>query len=736
MTTDKSRADALTNHPREVEECREALRGEGFVPVFPELQDRHATVSDPVIPAELHHDTAKLVRRFARALANKLLAAQRKYGYSDDWMRDDWADECRVELMRHVHKGDPRDVAAYCAFLWHHDESTAPAQGAAVLTDDQRADLLKLEAAATPMPWRYQENSGAYTHIVRSDANPGMIVAYGPQNSRGQVEADVRFIAAIRNAAPALLAASPVEQPAETPADLEGLRRAVLTPRAIVRDEDGMLSHPAVPYLDEDVNYETFFAAFGIEAAFVHMENDVDCDTYNQYFASNSANCSLWAPSAPAGDGWLLLEIYDTEDGPVALFVREKKPESMRERWKREAQERSAAASAPADERAAFEWPMLPLLPEAVITTAGGEAVFTAHQMQGYANAYGEMVRARAASASEPRVEEWMMVSDRLPPLGRDVLVAVEFFGPGDWRIKVGALNDQGQWCVFGGSWTPTHWMFMPPSPGIVTYRAPAQAAEPVALPQPVLDALRFYANGHHFDIDAEHQQFDTVSGEPANWLFSERDEDCTMIEDGSIARAALCGGLLGFEEPETPLEGEGFAAAPQPPAQADAREALTDEQRGALQACVDVMLHDGVPVDAEHPACVALDRAEALLADHPGQPEPNYLRDNGRSIESVCGLPEPRAEVTDEQPSLTNPLTPYGMLVRALRIVAQTSLYDMGQALLLSPAKLSAMEFGRESVTPEIVREVGTYFESLGIHNMRPALQFAVDAARAGDAS
>ncbi|WP_198432726.1 Lar family restriction alleviation protein [Burkholderia ubonensis] len=91
----------------------------------------------------------------------------------------------------------------------------------------------------------------------------------------------------------------------------------------------------------------------------------------------------------------------------------------------------------------------------------------------------------------------------------------------------------------------------------------------------------------------------------------------------------------------------------------------------------------------------------------------------------------QPSGDVT-EQPSLTNPLTPYGMLVRALRIVAQTSLHDMSQALLLSPAKLSEMEFGREPVTSEIVREVGTYFESLGIHNMRPALQYAVDAARA----
>ncbi|WP_244369410.1 hypothetical protein [Burkholderia pseudomallei] len=151
------------------------------------------------------------------------------------------------------------------------------------------------------------------------------------------------------------LAAPPVEQPAAAPADLQGLRRSILTSREIVRDQDGMLSHPAVPYLDEDVNYETFFAAFGIEATFIHMEDDVDCDTYDRYFASNSPDCCTWTPSSPQGDGWMLLEIYDTEDGPVALYVREKKPESMRERWKREKRESDAAAPSPADERAAFE---------------------------------------------------------------------------------------------------------------------------------------------------------------------------------------------------------------------------------------------------------------------------------------------------------------------------------------------------------------------------------------------
>ncbi|KVD35446.1 hypothetical protein WI84_16395 [Burkholderia ubonensis] len=97
-----------------------------------------------------------------------------------------------------------------------------------------------------------------------------------------------------------------------------------------------------------------------------------------------------------------------------------------------------------------------------------------------------------------------------------------------------------------------------------------------------------------------------------------------------------------------------------------------------------------------------------------------------------------PSGEVTDEPaPSFTNPLTPYGMLVRALRIVTQTSLYDMGQALLLSSAKLSAMEFGRAPVTNEVVREVATYFESQGVSNTLPALQAAlVDEACAGDES
>ncbi|MCR5875113.1 hypothetical protein LRS10_13525 [Phenylobacterium sp. J426] len=86
--------------------------------------------AEPGLPAAnhdaaLHPATADLVARFTAALADKLAKAEAKYGYSDGWMRDDWQEECRRQLHHHAAKGDPRDVAAYAAFCWHHGWSTA-----------------------------------------------------------------------------------------------------------------------------------------------------------------------------------------------------------------------------------------------------------------------------------------------------------------------------------------------------------------------------------------------------------------------------------------------------------------------------------------------------------------------------------------------------------------------------------------------------------------------------------
>jgi len=53
------------------------------------------------------------------------------------------------------------------------------------------------------------------------------------------------------------------------------------------------------------------------------------------------------------------------------------------------------------DEQEAFEWPPLPALPDQGFY-AHDRALFTEHQMQGYANAYGEAVRAALASKAAP----------------------------------------------------------------------------------------------------------------------------------------------------------------------------------------------------------------------------------------------------------------------------------------------------------------------------------------------
>ena len=74
----------------------------------------------PIIPDGLHPDTADLVIRFATALAEKLHRAEQKYGHANGWMATGWYNECLRQLWDHVEKGDPLDVAAYCAFMWHH----------------------------------------------------------------------------------------------------------------------------------------------------------------------------------------------------------------------------------------------------------------------------------------------------------------------------------------------------------------------------------------------------------------------------------------------------------------------------------------------------------------------------------------------------------------------------------------------------------------------------------------
>ncbi|HIF6265058.1 TPA: hypothetical protein ACX3KG_006165 [Raoultella ornithinolytica] len=89
----------------------------------------YTTPQAPVMPFGLHPDTQKLVTDFCTALAEKLYKAQLKYGYDTDWKQDGWPSQCQAHFHQHIAKGDPRDVAAYRAFMWWHGWSTKPAEG-------------------------------------------------------------------------------------------------------------------------------------------------------------------------------------------------------------------------------------------------------------------------------------------------------------------------------------------------------------------------------------------------------------------------------------------------------------------------------------------------------------------------------------------------------------------------------------------------------------------------------
>ncbi len=41
-------------------------------------------------------------------------------------------------------------------------------------------------------------------------------------------------------------------------------------------------------------------------------------------FDACDADISAWEPERPEGDGWFIGSIYDTEDGPVCVWLRNK----------------------------------------------------------------------------------------------------------------------------------------------------------------------------------------------------------------------------------------------------------------------------------------------------------------------------------------------------------------------------------------------------------------------------
>lgn len=119
------------------------------------------------VPAHLDPETSLLVERFAIALAEKLADAQVKHGFENHWREIGWQGDLITQLLDHVRKGDPRDVAAYCAFAWHHQWSIAPvvpvvSGGVYVEAQKQQADFAAELAVARALRSERQQQVYAW----------------------------------------------------------------------------------------------------------------------------------------------------------------------------------------------------------------------------------------------------------------------------------------------------------------------------------------------------------------------------------------------------------------------------------------------------------------------------------------------------------------------------------------------------------------------------------------------
>lgn len=97
-----------------------------------------------------------------------------------------------------------------------------------------------------------------------------------------------------------------------------------IRPVELTRDENGFWYHPDIPWdrVPEEQSPAPYLNFAGYETHWSEMYDELSNEENDQYANSNSPDVSFWAPKVPAGPEWFLAAIYDTEDGPVALWIR------------------------------------------------------------------------------------------------------------------------------------------------------------------------------------------------------------------------------------------------------------------------------------------------------------------------------------------------------------------------------------------------------------------------------
>lgn len=128
------------------------------------------------------------------------------------------------------------------------------------------------------------------------------------------------------------------------------------------RDRNGYWCHPELPQIETNEQFDNWIAEQGLQYAIHCLDGDdgIGSEEANAaYFENGDLSCAVWQPSKPEGEGWFTVSIYDTEDGPVCLWVRHPTEEQLREaeeRKKLQALKEDFLAKRTVCEKAAYEY--------------------------------------------------------------------------------------------------------------------------------------------------------------------------------------------------------------------------------------------------------------------------------------------------------------------------------------------------------------------------------------------
>ena len=100
--------------------------------------------------------------------------------------------------------------------------------------------------------------------------------------------------------------------------------RPLIQPAPVERDAQGWWSHPGIPNFDEDMNaWRAWIDAQGLDIKYKMLEDEPEeHPVWRSYFEDESPSVANWTVAPPKGDGWFVLSIHDTEDGPVWVWAR------------------------------------------------------------------------------------------------------------------------------------------------------------------------------------------------------------------------------------------------------------------------------------------------------------------------------------------------------------------------------------------------------------------------------